>query len=78
MPRLEKAGFQESKQLFKTYLKMSNFQKQHCWCYMDLDGRCSKEPPAVVALVVLELLGRRVTDAAGGGCGWEYEETDSD
>jgi hypothetical protein len=45
---------------------------------MDLDERCSKEPPAVVALVDLEWLGRKATDAAGGGCGSEYEETDND
>lgn len=57
---------------------MSNFQKQHCLCYRGLDGRCSKEPPAAVALVDLELLGRKATDVAGGGCGWEYEGMDSD
>ena len=62
----------------KTYLRMSNFQKQHCSCYRDLDGVDSKEPPAAVGLVDLELLGRKAIDVAGGGCDWEYEETDSD
>lgn len=56
---------------------MGNFQKQHCWCYRDLDGRCNKEPPPAVALFDLELLGRKVTGVAGEDCGWGYEEMDS-
>jgi hypothetical protein len=68
----------KAKQQFKTYLRMSSFPKQHCWCYRDLDGRCSREPPAVVAPVGLELLARMAIDVAGEGCGWEYEVMDSD
>jgi len=57
---------------------MNSFQKQHCWCYRDSDGRCSKVPPTVVALVAQELLGRREIDAAGEENGWEYEVMDND
>lgn len=69
---------QEVKSWFKTYLRMSSFQMQHYSCYRGLDGRCNKELPAAVALADLELPGRKVLDVAGGGCGWEYEETDND
>jgi len=57
---------------------MNSFQKQHCWCYRDSDGRCSKVPPTVVALAAQELLGRREIDAAGEENGWEYEVMDND
>lgn len=62
---------------FNTYQKMGSFQKQHCWCYRDLDGCCNKELQPAVALLDLESPGRKVIDVAGGGCGWEYEETDN-
>jgi hypothetical protein len=62
----------------KTYLKMSSFQKQHCWCYKGLDGGCSREPLAAFVQNDLGPLERTVTDAAGADCGSEYVVTDND
>jgi hypothetical protein len=61
----------------ETYLKMSNFRKQHYSCCMGLD-ECSKVPLAEFDQIGLEAPGRTATGAAGASCDLGYVVTDND